>query len=1270
MKIRKVKFLSMLLVMVMIINMLPLSVFAKDVYDQNILGVGTQSENKYLDYMSRKNSKEHVLRFNKMSLTNYWMTKDDNQTKYVVFCFNEKKSAPNRTMYLKKFENGTENEFASLAADPIKGRLGSTYVRNSVMWATYLGYPGNKGVCNNQSFIDRAIDFYHIPDEYAEDAVRLATQMAVWLFTDYNTALDKFWSPIKADGSLGKGNWDRIKICDKYDTSMGDPITYLAADIAYQAYDNSGDAPKDMVLDLYIPKSEEYRDYKQNLLVTYYKEMKIERKPVKVTLDVQKKMDNGRKVTDKEFSFDFVGRDSKQDYNQKVYNNSNGKIMIPELTFTEPGKYQFYIQENKGNNPDVEYETSKFPITVTVEGVRDLKTRVSYGEQGKDQLVITNKVKLPQLGQLRIGKTVAGEGADSSKQFDFTVTLKDAQGNLVSGNFGGYTFSKGIANVKVSQNKPVTITDIPAGITYTVTENLLPENSDYTLTSSNNLTGTIRENNVAEAEFLNTTKPIQLYGKLKISKVVKGVPSGQKIDKFTFTVKLDNPKADVSKVTGATFKNGEATVSVAAGGSIIITGLPAGVGYTVTERTLDGYAVTSTGSTGYIVANQQKDVNFVNTYLNTGELTVQKVIEGSGASDADVFKFKLTLSNDEGLLTNKTCIVKFEDGSKVTKQIVNGELEFAIKGSGFATITDLPVGVHYQVAEKQADGSFTSTQDNIVENGYKLTSVTGNGQTTIAEKTMKVVFTNTKHLQKGYLQIFKAIEGSKSDKNDEFGFRITLKNKSGVPLSGTYLNQDGEKINFDSSGVAVVATKGGKGSILPSVRIKDLPVGTRYSVEEFTGVPGEYTAIAGNVVKDGYVLKKIIGKASGTIGVGKNSMTFLNRKADTSLTIQKKIAGDHWTDDIFTFSIRLLGNGARFNGVRDGVTFKNGYAEVNIQGAGTKMITGIPESNYTIAEKPVKGWNIPKQQSGTLTDGIPKTVVFENVKEKIAPAVVSLQARKLFDGQVPAEGEFTFILKDGNGKTIDIKNNGVDGKILFDSIPIQEIGVYTYNISEEPGNSELISYDSTVYTAVVRVTKDERSHSLKAEVTYQKNEGEVVSELVFENKTIIPETTSVKVEKKWNLDDGGTATSYVTVALLKDGVRYETIELSEQNGWTYTWENLSKDNVWTVEEVDVPEGFQSSVEKKNKTFVIINDDIPEKPTKPEKPEELEKPTKPEKANTSMKKEEPRKERVSVTRVSVPKTNDMSHVYMWMVMSMVSLSGVGIVLLRIKKRKRN
>lgn len=86
--------------------------------------------------------------------------------------------------------------------------------------------------------------------------------------------------------------------------------------------------------------------------------------------------------------------------------------------------------------------------------------------------------------------------------------------------------------------------------------------------------------------------------------------------------------------------------------------------------------------------------------------------------------------------------------------------------------------------------------------------------------------------------------------------------------------------------------------------------------------------------------------------------------------------------------------------------------------------------------------------------------------------------------------------------------------------------------------------------------------------------------------------TSLTVEKIWTLDDGGKAAASVQVELLRDGQRYAIVELNEKNGWCYTWNRLDDKYDWSVAEMDVPEGFTSTVSHRGNQWTITNDDIP------------------------------------------------------------------------------
>lgn len=109
-----------------------------------------------------------------------------------------------------------------------------------------------------------------------------------------------------------------------------------------------------------------------------------------------------------------------------------------------------------------------------------------------------------------------------------------------------------------------------------------------------------------------------------------------------------------------------------------------------------------------------------------------------------------------------------------------------------------------------------------------------------------------------------------------------------------------------------------------------------------------------------------------------------------------------------------------------------------------------------------------------------------------------------------------------------------------------------------------------------------------------------------------PEKTAVKGHKIWKDEENkdGIRPASITVKLLADGKETgQTATVSEATGWTYEFTGLDryqegKEIAYTVEEVNVPDGYTASVEGYN----ITNTHTPEKPT-PGKPNEPGKPKK-------------------------------------------------------------
>ena len=77
------------------------------------------------------------------------------------------------------------------------------------------------------------------------------------------------------------------------------------------------------------------------------------------------------------------------------------------------------------------------------------------------------------------------------------------------------------------------------------------------------------------------------------------------------------------------------------------------------------------------------------------------------------------------------------------------------------------------------------------------------------------------------------------------------------------------------------------------------------------------------------------------------------------------------------------------------------------------------------------------------------------------------------------------------------------------------------------------------------------------------------------------------VKKVWDDNGDPSRPKSVTVNLMRDGVKRESVELSEENHWTYVWDQLDDRYTWTVTE-NVPTGYTASYKTVDNTIFITN----------------------------------------------------------------------------------
>ena len=356
-------------------------------------------------------------------------------------------------------------------------------------------------------------------------------------------------------------------------------------------------------------------------------------------------------------------------YPIEAKNDKDGKVSFGELSFTNLGTYHATVTEKASGDVLIEDDAHAytFDITVTQTGA-SLKAEIS-NERGKKTFTNTFTPH------------------DNTK----TVTKADASGAKVDvdgkpvGVGDTLTYTIGWANNSVddrgaAQAADVTVTDVlPKGVNYvegsadgaaydaatrTLTWSLGEQAAGATGTLSfdvkvsaeaavvddiaNTATVKVGEN---ESQTNTTHNSVPRGGSLTVKKTVVG---GDSQREFGFTVALtDGDGEPVSGTFGkgehaVTFADGKANFTLKDGGEKIISGLPVGAHYTVTEDAAEGYATTAEGAEG-TVTEAGATAAFTNTYgtategrdVSTAGLFT-KTLEGRDWAEGDSFQFALT----------------------------------------------------------------------------------------------------------------------------------------------------------------------------------------------------------------------------------------------------------------------------------------------------------------------------------------------------------------------------------------------------------------------------------------------------------------------------------------------------------------------------------------------------------------------------------------------------------------------------------------------------
>lgn len=611
-------------------------------------------------------------------------------------------------------------------------------------------------------------------------------------------------------------------------------------------------------------------------------------------------------------------------------------------------------------------------------------------------------------------------------------------------------------------------------------------------------------------------------GELDVSKTVVA-REGLAVDADkTFKFAVEATDAAGRKVSGtygdATFEDGKATLKLKDGQTAMITGLPAGTAYTVTERAAEGYTTAVNGAEGSkaegsIAADQVSFAAFTNTFdpapatASVSELT--KVLAGGrkpGLQKGE-FVFELSLTDGAGnVLEGYPIEAKNDKDGKVSF----GELSFTNLGTYHATVTEKASG-DVLIEDDAHAYTFDIT---VTQTGAGLKAEISNER---GKKTFTNTFTphdNTKTVTKADASGAKVdVDGKPVGVGDTLTYTIGWANNS-VDDRGAAQAADVTVTDVLPKGVNYVEGSADGAAYDAATRTLTWSLG-----EQAAGATGTLSFDV-KVSAEAAVVDDIANTA--TVKVGENesqtNTTHNSVPRGGSLTVKKTVVGGDSQRE-FGFTVALTdGDGEPVSGTfgkgEHAVTFAGGKANFTLKDGGEKIISGLPVgAHYTVTEDAAEGYATTAEGAeGAVTeDGA--TVAFTNTygtaTEGRDVSTAGLFTKTL-EGRDWAEGDsfqFTLAGEDGapmpegsadGSKTVSVTAGAgtkAGDRVAFDFGPIRytlddikdagfaEVGgkrvrakTFTYTVREvRPDDGSAIAgvaYDGHTATMTVTVTDD------------------------------------------------------------------------------------------------------------------------------------------------------------------------------------------------------
>lgn len=783
-------------------------------------------------------------------------------------------------------------------------------------------------------------------------------------------------------------------------------------------------------------------------------------------------------------------------------------------------KVHVKVEQNQGDN-------NKTKVTVTYDGAATAPTfNNTYDAKGSVILTATKTIKVAD-GFDHTTKPADGE---------FTFDLKDAAGNVLD-------TAKNDANGKVSFTREFQLSDLDGAaskdFTYTIVEQPGAQSGmvydshplTYTVTVTDGGNGALNAKAIVTSAsgsdtFTNTYQPaatgLALGAQKSYVKKDDNTPIVPKCGEFTFDVYEGNLTAE--QLAGA---KPVRTATNGADGSVNFDAFsyakPGTHEYTIVERKGDLAYVTYDAAVHHAV---------VTVADNAGTLQASVAYDGTNVTKPSFTNTYEAQATDSGAIA-LTKSVDVHDGSY---QLKAGDFAFELVGSDGSVIQTQKNDAHGKVAFDKLTfdhaGTFTYTVREVQPTG----DAPGVPGVTYTGKTYTLTYV-VKDNNDGKLVVENStVKPSEGTENGVTPNTMTFANSyqpgaTSYQISGTKVleNTDSATMRTPADGeftFALIDVATGQeidrttnvGNAFTFKAISYTATGSHaYQVKEVAGQDGTITY--SDAVLDVTVSATDDGSGQLTATANKTAadLTFTNTYTPTATTATitgtKALTGRDLAEGEFSFDLKDA-DGNVVQTVQNGADGTFGFAPLQLDKVGTYV--------YTVSERAGASANGVTYDTTVFTATVTvtenaethalETQVAYSKGGKAADAVafsnsyapdateVKLGASKVLSGKDLKEGQFSFQLKDADGKVLQTAKNAAGGTVGFEAISYDKPGTYTYSISEVDDGQKNVTYDAAEHQVTVMVTDDGAGH-LVATVTY---DGDVAP--VFKN-TYTPPTT-------------------------------------------------------------------------------------------------------------------------------------------------------------------